>query len=81
MGRHRTAHPIITADLFGRKSFAAVYKYLFLFMALETIGFFIMGLSFDHTGSYNTAFIFYIVTCTIAAGLVISVKRPVVGRL
>ena len=75
-----STHPIITADLFGRNSFAAVYKYLFLFMALETIGFFIMGLSFDHTGSYNTAFIFYIVTCTIAAGLVFSVKRPAIGH-
>jgi MFS family permease len=79
MGGTMSTHPIITADLFGRDSFAAVYKYLFLFMALETIGFFIMGLSFDHTGSYNTAFIFYIVTCTIAAGLVYSVKRPVLS--
>ena len=78
MGGTMSTHPIITADLFGRNSFAAVYKYLFLFLALETIGFFIMGLSFDHTGSYNTAFIFYIVTCTIAAGLVFSVKRPAI---
>lgn len=76
MGGTMSTHPIITADLFGRDSFAAVYKFLFLFMALETIGFIIMGLSFDFTGSYNTAFIFYIVTCTIAAGLVISIKRP-----
>ena len=75
-----STHPVITADLFGRTSFAAVYKFLFLFMALETIGFIIMGLSFDYTGSYNTAFIIYIITCTIAAGLVFSVKRPVVGR-
>jgi cyanate permease len=80
MGGTMSTHPIITADLFGRKSFAAVYKYLFLFMALETIGFFIMGLSFDHTGSYNTAFIFYIVTCTLAAGLVFTVKRPALER-
>ncbi len=80
MGGTMSTHPIITADLFGRKSFAAVYKFLFLFLALETIGFFIMGLSFDHTGSYNTAFIFYIVTCTIAGGLVFSVKRPALGQ-
>jgi MFS family permease len=78
MGGTMSTHPIITADLFGRNSFAEVYKYLFLFLALETIGFFIMGLSFDYTGSYNSAFIFYIVTCTIAAGLVFSVKRPAV---
>ena len=77
MGGTMSTHPIITADLFGRNSFVAVYKFLFLFMALETIGFIIMGLSFDYTGSYNTAFIFYIITCTIAAGLVFSVKRPV----
>jgi hypothetical protein len=76
MGGTMSTHPIITADLFGRESFAAVYKFLFLFMAIETIGFIIMGISFDYTGSYNNAFIFYIITCTIAAGLVISVKRP-----
>jgi MFS family permease len=78
MGGTMSTHPIITADLFGRKSFAAVYKFLFLFMALETIGFIIMGLSFDYTGSYDTAFISYIITCTIAAGLVITVKRPAI---
>ncbi|MGD8764515.1 MAG: MFS transporter [Desulfobacteraceae bacterium] len=77
MGGTMSTHPIITADLFGRTSFAAVYKFLFLFMSLETIGFIIMGLSFDYTGSYNTAFIIYIITCSIAAGLVFSVKRPV----
>jgi MFS family permease len=76
MGGTMSTHPIITADLFGRNSFATVYKYLFLFMAMETLGFIIMGLSFDYTGSYNSAFIFYVVTCTIAAGLVFSVKRP-----
>ena len=76
MGGTMSTHPIITADLFGRESFAAVYKFLFLFMAIETIGFIIMGVSFDYTGSYNNAFIFYIITCTVAAGLVFSVKRP-----
>jgi OFA family oxalate/formate antiporter-like MFS transporter len=76
MGGIMSTHPIITADLFGRKSFATVYKYLFLFMALEALGFILMGLSFDFTGSYNAAFISYIFTCLIAAGLVFSVKRP-----
>jgi MFS family permease len=45
---------------------------------LET-AFISMGLSFDYTGSYNTAFIIYIITCSIAAGLVITVKRPALG--
>lgn len=75
MGGIMSTHPIITADLFGRKSFAVVYKYLFLFMALEALGFILMGLSFDFTGSYNAAFISYIFTCLIAAGLVFSVRR------
>jgi len=76
MGGIMSTHPIITADLFGRNSFAAVYKYLFLFMALEALGFIIMGFSFDFTGSYNAALIIYIFTCLIAAGLVFSVKHP-----
>jgi MFS family permease len=76
MGGTMSTHPIITANLFGRKSFAAVYKYLFLFLTIETIGFIIMGLSFDISGSYNAAFMLYIITCLIAAGLIIFIKRP-----
>lgn len=76
MGGIMSTHPIIIADLFGRKSFASVYKYVALFMVLEAVGFVAMGLSFDLTGSYNTAFIGYVLTCLIAAGLVFSVKRP-----
>ncbi len=67
---------VIVADLFGRKSFSSVYKYLVLFMVLEAVGFVIMGLSFDLTGSYDSAFLGYIVTCLIASGLVFSVWRP-----
>ena len=76
MGGIMSTHPIITADLFGRKSFTAVYKYLFLFIALEAFGFILMGLSFDLTGSYNAALVIYIFTCLIAAGLIFSVRRP-----
>lgn len=76
MGGIMSTHPIIVADLFGRKSFSSVYRYLALFMVLEAAGFVIMGRSFDLTGSYDGAFIGYIFTCLIAAGLVLSVKRP-----
>jgi MFS family permease len=76
MGGTMSTHPIITAKLFGRRSFAAVYKYLFLFLAIETIGFIIMGMSFDLAGSYDPAFVIYIITCLIAAGLVVMIKRP-----
>jgi MFS family permease len=77
MGGIMSTHPIIVADLFGRKSFSSVYRYLALFMVLEAAGFVIMGRSFDLTGSYNTAFIGYIATCLVAAWLVVTVKRPV----
>ncbi len=76
MGGVMSTHPVLTASLFGRKSFAAVYKYLCLFLFMETPGFIIMGLSFDYTQSYDTAFWGFMFTSLIAAGLVFSARKP-----
>ena len=68
--------PILTADLFGRESFAMVLKYFIMFQILQNFGAVIMGICFDVTGSYNIAYILFIIQALIAAGLVFSIKRP-----
>jgi OFA family oxalate/formate antiporter-like MFS transporter len=77
MGGVMSTHPIMAAYLFGRKSFVVVYKYLVIFLAFQISGYMLMGLSFDYTGSYNTAYTCFIFTSLLAAGLIFSIKGPV----
>ena len=76
MGGYMATFPIIVAELFGRAAFARVFKYAYLFLVLEVPGFLIMGQSFDLTGSYDAALGFYMITSTVAALLVFSIKSP-----
>jgi sugar phosphate permease len=76
MGGLMSTFPIIIAELFGRDSFARVFKYTMLFFIFEMLGYLVMGRSYDLTGSYNTAFIIFICTGVMAVYLVFSVKRP-----
>lgn len=76
MGGFMSTFPIIIAELFGRESFARVYKYAMLFFVFEVMGFLIMGRSYDLTGSYNTAFLIFICAGGTGAFLVSSLKRP-----
>jgi len=76
MGGIISTLPILTADLFGRESFAMVLKYLIIFMVLQNFGAVIMGSCFDLTGSYDFAYIVFVIQALIAAGLVFSIKKP-----
>lgn len=77
MGGVMSTFPIIVADLFGRESFAAVFRYIALFLILQITGFLIAGQSYDRTGSYNFAYIIYAALDVIAVFLILSVKRPI----
>ena len=79
MGGVMSTLPIIVADLFGRESFAAVFRYIALFLILQITGFIIAGQSYDRTGSYNLAYIIFAVLGVIAVFLILSVKRPTRG--
>jgi MFS transporter, OFA family, oxalate/formate antiporter len=76
MGGVMATYPIIIGELFGRESFAAVFRFMAVFLVLQMAGFIIAGLSFDLTGSYNTAYGIFIGLDLIAAVIVLSVRRP-----
>jgi sugar phosphate permease len=76
MGGIMSTLPILVADLYGRESFAAVSRFMSLFIILEVGGYMLMGQSFDRTGSYNTAYAVFVVLDIVAAGLVFFARRP-----
>jgi MFS family permease len=76
MGGVMSTLPIIVADLFGRESFPAVFRLISLILVLELAGFVIAGQSYDRTGSYNMAYVIFIVFDMAAFFLILSVKRP-----
>jgi MFS transporter, OFA family, oxalate/formate antiporter len=77
MGGIMAAWPIIIGDMYGRRSFPAVFRFIAIFLALQSLGFIIVGQSHDRFGSYNAAYIIFIGLDLISAGLILSVKRPV----
>jgi len=76
MGGIMSTYPIIVADLFGRKSFAVVLRFVSMFLVLQLAGYIIAGQSFDRLGSYDPAYMLFIALDFIAAGLLFFVKRP-----
>ena len=81
MGGVMSLFPIIVADLYGRESFPAVFRYVSLIVIIEISGFVIAGQSFDRTGSYDLAYIIFIILALIAVYLIATIKRPeIVGE-
>ena len=76
MGGVMSLFPIIVADLYGRESFPAVFRYVSLIIIIEISGFVIVGQSFDRTGSYDLAYIIFILLDLIAVSLILTMKRP-----
>ncbi len=76
MGGIMSTLPILVADLYGRESFASVSRFMSLFIILEVGGYMLMGQSYDRTGSYDTAYVCFVLLDLVAAGLVFSATRP-----
>ncbi|MBW2219331.1 MAG: MFS transporter [Deltaproteobacteria bacterium] len=76
MGGIMSTYPIIVADLFGRKAFASVLRFVSIFLVLQLMGYIIAGQSFDRLGSYDPAYILFIALDLIAASLLFFLKRP-----
>jgi len=76
MGGVMSLFPIIVADLYGRESFPAVFRYVSLIIIIEISGFVIAGQSFDRTGSYDLAYIIFVILNLIAVSLILTMKRP-----
>jgi sugar phosphate permease len=75
MGGVMATFPIMAAHLFGRASFWRVYRLLVLFLALQGLGYLIMGQSFSRTGSYDAAFVCFMVLDVAACLLVLRLPR------
>jgi len=76
MGGVMSTFPIMVADLFGRESFAAVLRFVSLFLILQLVGYIIVGLSYDRLGSYDPAYILYVGLDLVALYLILTLKRP-----
>lgn len=76
MGGVMSTYPILTAAIFGRGHFTRVYRLLVLFLSLQGLGYLVMGQSFARTGSYDLAFLVFLLLDLIAAGLVASIPHP-----
>ena len=75
MGGIMSTYPILIADYFGRNAFPAVLRFTSLFLALQMVGFFLAGQSFDRTGSYGFAYVLFFVFDMVAAGLIWSIRK------
>lgn len=76
MGGVMSTFPIVARHLYGRLAFARVFRFLGLFLAFEGVGSMIMGHVYQFTGSYDGAFVIFIVLDLIATGLIIWIKPP-----
>ncbi len=77
MGGLFVLEPLIVREYFGLDSFASIYGGLWAFQSLGVAaGPFITGYIFDTTGSYNSAFIAFIVVTILAIVLIMFTRRP-----
>jgi MFS family permease len=77
MGGLFVLEPLVIREYFGLGSFASIYGGLWAF---ETFGWgagpYITGYVFDRTGSYNSAFLVFLVATLIATALIMLVRSP-----
>lgn len=76
MGGAMSTFPIMIAEFFGRESFARAASYLYILLALQGLGYIVMGQSYDRTGSYDPAYGVFIVLSAVATVLIYSLRRP-----
>jgi len=76
MGGVLSTFPIITAAMFGRRSFAIVSGIMSPLLALRLAGTVILGLSYDRYGSYDQAYLLFLVVYLFAAGAIFSLEKP-----
>lgn len=77
MGGLFVLEPLVIREYFGLDSFASIYGGLWAF---ETLGWgagpYVTGYIFDKTGSYNSAFIAFLIATLLATVLIMLVRRP-----
>ena len=77
MGGLFVLEPLVIREYFGLSSFASIYGGLWAF---ETLGWgagpYITGYVFDKTGSYDSAFLVFLVATLVATALIMLVRSP-----
>lgn len=76
MGGVLSTFPIITAAMFGRRSFAVIFGIMSPLLALRLAGTVILGFSWDRTGSYDPAYVLFLILYLLAAGVVFPLEKP-----
>jgi sugar phosphate permease len=76
VGGAMSTYPIMVSYFFGRESFPSVMRYTSLLLVLDLSGLMIAGQSFDRFGSYDVAYIIFMVLDLCAILLILSVKNP-----
>ena len=75
VGGFWTVFPAVTAAVFGRAAFVSAYRFLSLFVVMKSLGYYVMGVSYDLSGGYNAGFTFFIVCLVVAFLLTIGLKN------
>ena len=76
MGGVMSTLPVVAADFFGRNNFAKAYGYIALFLVFQSSGYLMMGGSFDLFGTYNYAYLGFIIFYLIALVLMLTARHP-----
>ncbi len=77
MGGTMSVYPVMIATTYGRKNFTRVFKTGSVFLSLQLLGYLIAGMSFDFLGSYDAAYLIFIILDMIAALLLAAAARHV----
>lgn len=75
MGGVVSTQPVIIADSFGREAFPTIARYVWVVVGINFVGYPIMGGSFHLTGSYDAAYVIFIIFNVCAVCLIALLKK------
>ena len=68
--------PNAVAYVFGRDRFVSVYRFASAFVSIKALGYYVMGMIYEHTHSYDGAYAFFIGMMVLAFILLLFVRDP-----
>jgi MFS transporter, OFA family, oxalate/formate antiporter len=74
MGGVVSTSPIMIAEVFGREVYASIARFVSAAINFYFVSYLVMGWTFEQTGSYDAAYILFILLYLIAAWLIGSIK-------
>lgn len=78
LGGFWTMYPAFVAAVFGRNNFTSAYRFTSLFIPLKSLGYVLMGFSFDFFRTYDAAYMFFMLMLLLGYVLIASI--PAGGR-